>query len=283
VLFDKSPLLHRTTQYLLHTLLLFLCGTQLATAATNDEENRWYNVEVIIFSQDSQQFRDSELWPMDVPLPKEADARSLRPAVRGGAALTQASAFTLIPNNELTLNGEAARISSAPELKMLLHLGWRQPGLSQDQAVSIRVHDGMLEDGSINSRGMAIQPAEPYRMEGTLKLVLSRYLHIYADLLYREPQPENATPDLFNGTQSGTSTDAAAMPSTDASASQADLFAQAAAPLSGETMPRYRIYHLQQSRRMRSGELHYIDHPVLGLIIRVTPYEPNTSGNGASS
>lgn len=30
---------------------------------------------------------------------------------------------------------------------------------------------------------------------------------------------------------------------------------------------------LQQQRRMRSEELHYIDHPVMGVLIHITPYE----------
>lgn len=34
------------------------------------------------------------------------------------------------------------------------------------------------------------------------------------------------------------------------------------------------VYALQQQRRMRSGELHYLDHPHLGLLALITPYEP---------
>jgi len=30
---------------------------------------------------------------------------------------------------------------------------------------------------------------------------------------------------------------------------------------------------LQQRRRMRSGELHYIDHPLLGIVVRISPLE----------
>ena len=30
---------------------------------------------------------------------------------------------------------------------------------------------------------------------------------------------------------------------------------------------------LQQTRRMRGGELHYIDHPMFGLLIKVTRHE----------
>ena len=34
------------------------------------------------------------------------------------------------------------------------------------------------------------------------------------------------------------------------------------------------LFELRESRRMRSGELHYFDHPVFGALVRVTPYQP---------
>ena len=33
------------------------------------------------------------------------------------------------------------------------------------------------------------------------------------------------------------------------------------------------VIPMKQSRRMRSKELHYIDHPMLGILVRVTPIE----------
>ena len=33
------------------------------------------------------------------------------------------------------------------------------------------------------------------------------------------------------------------------------------------------VYQLRQEREMRSGEFHYLDHPALGLVISVMPYE----------
>lgn len=35
-----------------------------------------------------------------------------------------------------------------------------------------------------------------------------------------------------------------------------------------------RVFHMQQSREMRSTEFHYIDHPAMGIVILVEPYEP---------
>jgi len=34
-----------------------------------------------------------------------------------------------------------------------------------------------------------------------------------------------------------------------------------------------RTVALRQKRRMRSNELHYLDHPLMGLLVKVTPYE----------
>jgi hypothetical protein len=32
-------------------------------------------------------------------------------------------------------------------------------------------------------------------------------------------------------------------------------------------------FSLRESRRMRSGELHYLDHPLFGVLVRATPYQ----------
>lgn len=34
-----------------------------------------------------------------------------------------------------------------------------------------------------------------------------------------------------------------------------------------------RVFHMQQSREMRSTEFHYIDHPAMGIVILVEPYD----------
>ena len=35
----------------------------------------------------------------------------------------------------------------------------------------------------------------------------------------------------------------------------------------------HHVYRMKQSRRMRSNETHYMDHPRFGIVARVTPYE----------
>jgi hypothetical protein len=69
-------------------------------------------------------------------------------------------------------------------------------------------------------------------MEGSVTLSVNRYLHAQVDLLLRRRDRVD--------------------PSTGAS--------------------ELRTYRLQAHRRMRSGELHYIDHPAMGVLVMVTTY-----------
>ncbi len=42
-------------------------------------------------------------------------------------------------------------------------------------------------------------------------------------------------------------------------------------------------YRIRLRRRMRSNELHYVDHPRLGILIRARPYRPAGPGGGADA
>ena len=68
-------------------------------------------------------------------------------------------------------------------------------------------------------------------VHGTLTVSLGRYLEVAVDLLYHRPSSDEA----------------------------ASLHAAPAR------------FRLVSERRMRSGELHYIDHPLFGVLIRITP------------
>ena len=80
----------------------------------------------------------------------------------------------------------------------------------------------------------------PPALEGTLRLSAGRYLHAELDLLLTS---------VVEGANTG--------PPSGASASGG---------------PGYRSYRLRDHRRMRSGELHYIDHPLMGVLLLVKPY-----------
>jgi hypothetical protein len=76
---------------------------------------------------------------------------------------------------------------------------------------------------------------------GTVRVHLSRFLHITLDLTLERP----------------------------GSAADAGVPTQFGDGLNELTLaPRY---HLKATRSARSGELHYFDHPAFGVLVRVTP------------
>lgn len=268
-------------------LLMLLMATALLA---EEEETRWYDVEVLLFVQQSQDYRASEQWPMDYTEPDlegSQELLQLDPAPQGKPPI----AFRRLLERELALRADAQRIERAPDLELLAHFGWRQPGLEPDQATPIQLNDALLRNPameSVSTAGGLSEPTEavPPRLSGTLKLILSRYLHIATDLLYREPNKEAQTfemqpiPEAMQSDEIPNAAAEAGEPGPE-DGDELDLFEQLAAQQMAPPPPPYHVYRMQQSRRMRSGELHYLDHPVFGLAVKVTPYTPEADAAAA--
>lgn len=240
-----------------------LCSPTILLAQS---EARWYQVEVIAFAQNSQSYHQSELWPQDYTLPETEKSRELS---RSRIDTTQKPSrpptpFSRLTQNSLQLQGAARRIESARDVELLLHTGWVQPGLPENKAVAIHFYEGM-EDGLDST---ATNGANPLRLDGTVRLILSRYLHLESDLLWRDPVDATMASPAAAAQQSGETTitgDGRGVVSADTAV---------ASTMEGTVLESgYRVYRLQQSRRMRSNEIHYIDHPRFGLVVLVTPYD----------
>jgi hypothetical protein len=138
-------------------------------------------------------------------------------------AAARAEAFMVRPllPEELKLGNEYRKLRAIAAYEPVLHMGWVQPGLPEGDSVPFDLKTlGLLN------------------LHGTVRVHLSRFLHITLDLTYQ-------------------AADTAASPlgSTDG----LDEIALA---------PQYR---LTATRSARSNELHYFDHPAFGVLVRVTP------------
>jgi hypothetical protein len=260
-----------------------------------EQENRWYQVEIIVFSQNNPEYHESELWPVDYSLPDLTQSRELAsPAPTDASQPVPAlpQPFSLVAADRLQLGETAQRIRNASDVELVLHLGWLQPGLSEEQAVAVHIYEGMPQTTGSAVNSTLPAPGEPAstaatlpKLDGTLRLILSRYLHLAGDLVWREPLPAGMTG--FAAEQMPMSEGgelANAQPETTAANGNAVAMNGETGEMSAgnEAMPadtadidllKYRVFRLQQSRRMRSSEIHYLDHPLFGVIAQVTPYE----------
>ena len=154
------------------------------------------------------------LLPVDPLAEQRAAALSIRP---------------LLPS-ELKLSAEYSRLRALAAYRPLVHTGWIQPGLAEADA----------EPFDLKTLGIT-NPG------GTIRVHLSRFLHITLDLTYQ-----------------------AAAGATPAAAASDGLDELVFAPR----------YHLQATRSARSGELHYFDHPAFGALVRVTPVPTQNEPQG---
>ena len=176
--------------------------------------------------------------------------------------------FTLRPLSELEFRGKAAYMQRTGRFKTLFHQTWLQPMRGEEQALPIII------DRSGDEQNWP-------RLQGSVKLYLSRYLHIETNLWLNTdgnylpadwfmPAPPLGPQSLIIIETPAPLADGffAARPEPELPVDDEGL------PLVEETGPIYGWRHailMDQKRRMRSTEVHYIDHPMLGVVVKLLP------------
>jgi len=155
-------------------------------------------------------------------------------------ALVEGPATRYLDLDELTLLPVLDRLERLDAYTPLVHSGWEQNGLTEDDAVPV----DMSEFGISNPRG-------------TIRLHMSRYLHIAVDLAYRDVAA------TFGGDTFGE------VPVyTDTPLRQAPVPAgRGFGSTSSGSVPEYYLF---EQRRILRGELNYFDHPAFGLLLKIT-------------
>lgn len=230
-------------------LTLGLIGTTLAQETT--PRTPWYQVELIVFTQPGSAL-NSEFWSESVQPRVAGNAIELLPTDtapvdnplyrRGAFVLLDAAQHRLpLDPNHFNRNG----------YRPLFHGSWRQPLLPRAESRPIRIQGGQRLPGGTPE------------LDGELYLDIARYLHLRTNLFFTQPIPDNWQSPLLPPIS-------AAQPSPSLTAPTLSTLGLS----SVEPAPRQLSVNLQQARRMRGGEVHYLDHPMFGLIIRLTPWEP---------
>jgi hypothetical protein len=232
---------------LVATLIATACGVPALAqpAAAPAPPVPQYQVEIIVFAHrefDAGEERfPQELAPLradsllEVPLyvepspPLTTDEPIAATPEPAPTPVDDPLAFRLLAPEQLQLNNEYRRLTNVSAYRTVLHAGWVQPGLPEDQA---KPFDLTLL-GVANPRG-------------TVRVYLSRFLHVSLDISYQDATAPTAEPP-------GNELREVALP------------------------PRYR---LTTERQTRSGELHYFDHPAFGVLVKITPVP---TGNSSST
>lgn len=290
--------------HLIKTLIVGL----LTVSSSTFGEATWYQVEMIVFAHNDETAETEEQWPDDVALsypsrlkmlfdavslPSRVDdnlttgieiglpsllsnhndpARTLddesaldnsallsTPPVELTGSLTTSLAsedtvqrplpFQRLDDDAKTLREALQHLRRIDRYRPLFHEVWQQPMQSRGRSPAILITGGDAYGSH-------------FELEGTIKLSVERYLHIDTDLWLHRFEPNFGQTSTFQVPELPTNT------VTDM------LLGDSYSPFSliiDEPYNVARTVTLRQSRRMRSGEIHYLDHPLFGVIVLVTP------------
>ena len=328
------------------TAYLLCCAAGVYAQESNTEEpqQKWYQIEVLIFSHTLAANGEQETWPKELGLkyPQrivelkqtaqteillndwqqnadtesspatdselESEGASNNNLIEDVDTSTEANNFEQFPSTEIT--GSDTEVAVAPLLvtlqeqpftlldsdqlgfneikqqllkqrgfRQLFHGAWRQPIGARNDSESILIRGGDQFDNH-------------YELEGSISLGLERYLHISTDLwlstfvsnVGREDHLWPILPKVPITSSAAQTSEHSANSNTresfddlftnnDIWLNSSLSFENPFLDLDGNDYSIDQTIALRQSRRMRSNELHYIDHPLMGLLVKITAYE----------
>ncbi|MEM1229859.1 MAG: CsiV family protein [Pseudomonadota bacterium] len=180
-------------------------------------------------------------------------------ALEDEAQVLREASYRFATGDLKRLNAVRARLERRYDI--LLAGSWLQPVPPRDAPQPLLLQAG-------NRYG------DDFQLQGIVELTVSRYLHFRTQLAYYEPELGSYLVPIEDASQPAVTsaepvTPETATPTLDSASATG---AQAPAPLFERRVPQGHYFmELAQQRRMRSAELHYLDHPKFGVLIRVDP------------
>ena len=280
-----TPLMTRLIDKALKPVFMLTMAAVMAGAASisasEPEPQRWFQVDVVVFVNQNS-MNGQEQWPEIThhTIPGNAiklrnpDAPSSAPGITDLLNLKnpnvkrkplpdlERDAFVDLPREAHMLLQQGNRMDAASGYKVISRKAWIMPleGDSTSKPIKIREY---------NNSG------KPSLLEGSIQISSSRFLHADVNLWYSELAREalsSQTRDEEEMLEDDEETSSSQKPRSTKPVIRRDL--QLVMDPSGTPMKMTRNFQLRESRRIRnSQQIQYLDSPVLGVLIKLTPYE----------
>lgn len=263
-------------------------------AQTADTENPpWYQVEVVIFSQQDLFREEKHRTDHQLSYPDHW-VNLYDPAISQNTETTNLEEpYTPLPTDLLKLLPDSRALARAPGYRVLYHSAWRQEGLDHKNSPWVLVQGGD-------------QFGAHHELEGSLRLVKNRYLHIQANLWKAKFVLSTSTPEMDGHRVEATESSPTLQDSPQSSETatmvlpefprsteleENETFVMTEKEESEPNTLRKQEYQfgvqqykttdiivLEQSARVSRDEPIYLDHPEMGVLVMVSKYENNEEG-----
>jgi hypothetical protein len=271
--------------------LLLLCVSMPSLA------QRQFDIEVIIFKRLTDPELVSESWPDSV-----TEIEFSRSGSMNDASYLSSKEVIVLPQSEFQLSEQEQKLDNHAGYEVLIHKAWRQG--DEGRAASPVFHlkagkdysDTFNVDGSEKRTGSnTVTPLEgvqettiapPLReLEGTFQVYVQHYLYTEAKLDFKAPSTKEVIIETVTPSEPTVEQTEVALDTTDpepVTLSPLEAISNDDTVIAGnmqaitpetEVQSFLKSYRFDQKRRMRSSETHYLDHPLMGIIIQVRRVE----------
>lgn len=156
--------------------------------------------------------------------------------------------FVDLPSNAFTMNKVESYLEDNRDYRILTHVAWRQPALSNNTEM-VRIYGGDVVASGSNLR--YDQPGKIFEFEALVTLSQSKYFHLDVDAVLRESGFQYDASDYVTANDLGLVTN-----------DEGERYRN----------PKMTTYRISQSQKVKGGQLYYFDHPLMGMIVKITPY-----------
>jgi hypothetical protein len=231
----------------------FLTNTSVANEL--EQASKWYQIEYIIFEH--LKTDDHILRYEDIPYPLKTNKQFSH--ITTNTQPASSYQYTQLPENKMDLTSAIQKLKRSREVEVLDIHSWQQ---------------ALMEDSTTPPVKIKTKVSKQRSLFGELQLKKSRYTHAEFKLYLTNSfsVPYRDIKDWFL--------------EKDTKWKLIDLLIASPKDLSftetiGQSEMYQNIRYLDESRRIKEGEIHYIDHPVIGVIITIkevpSPFKLNNN------
>lgn len=229
-------------------LLCLLLSGYKTSFAEEINPGTWHQIEYIVFQQlktDAHVLRYE-----DTPYPKRQE-KQFSYLVNSAYPLSGYH-YTRLPSAQMQLNDALKKLSRRRDIKVLDYGAWQQELISDVRIAPIKIFKQLDKQTSLFGE-LQIRKSRFTHAEFSLFVAESK-LFKYSDTRtwFLNPQRPGSTLDLFFPL-----------------AQEPEVI-----PAEGVQRIYFNIQHLKESRRVKQGEVHYLDHPTLGVMVTINESAP---------
>lgn len=223
------------------TLALIL---SLVLGAQNSTAQSVFDIEFVFFKRIDQQDNSAQVKETELPEIETKFSFSNLP-----------EGFTLLTDSQLKLHGVWDRLRTSQNIRPMLHIGWRQPLMDKSETpwLSYSAEDAPEEAGLDVFNGL---------------IRFSRNQGLLVEHKVTGFKPLNLPEEFMQPTDDDNS-------SYEYDEVEAAVAAPTEQPMVDMQMPEqlHGYFVLSENRKIKLDELHYFDHPNMGILLKVTPHK----------